>query len=630
MCGIVGFFKSNKNNFCSKKLIIEQVKLLQHRGPNNKGYLLEKNITLGHTRLSILDLSNKANQPMFSDCGRYVMTYNGEVYNFKNIKKKLKKLSFKTESDTEIILESISQFGVEKTLESLDGMFALGIWDKKKRKLFIARDRLGIKPLYWSLHKESFFFSSEMKTFKILPGFKPKVKKSSLYNLLRYSCIPSPNSIFENIHKVQPGELIMFGEDLRVEKKKYWSSVSLINDRQIYSNELSSCTDLIESELEKSISSTMVSDVPIGAFLSGGIDSSLVTSLMVKQSKKRIQTYSIGFRDKDFNEANYAKKISQHLQTDHNEAYVSEKDLLDVIPLLPNIYCEPFADSSQIPTYLVSKLSSKKTKVILSGDGADEIFGGYNRYFYAEKISQSTQIFPNIFKKILSNCLAFISKKNSLNVQDLFLRKKIPQFNEKLMKLSKIISNDKSFLYETLISSSQNCEEYLINFNPSKNIQNLMLNELDFFEAMQFQDLNNYLPNDILTKVDRASMYCSQEVRVPYLNKNIVKAAWSLPKEFKKNKLILRLILEKYVPKDLFDRPKMGFGIPLEQWLTGCLKDWMFSSLNKEKLESQGYFNINFLQNVTKNNKSIANNKYVLWNILMFQVWYDNFFSLKN
>lgn len=626
MCGIVGFLKTSNYFFDSKNLITNQIELLKHRGPNNQDFKLYKNIAFGHTRLSILDLSVKANQPMESQCGRYMIVYNGEIYNFKDLRKKLQKIDFKTESDTEVIVELISNFGVKKTLNLLDGMFAIGIWDKKKSELSIARDRFGIKPLYWAIHNKSFFFSSELKTFRIIPNLKPKVKKSSIFSLLRYSCIPAPETIFENIFKVEPGKFIVYDKNQKLIKDEFWNSTSLVKNRKVISTDLNKCSDFIESELEKTVSSTMISDVPIGSFLSGGIDSSLITALMTKFSKTKVQSYSIGFENKEFNEANYANKIAKYLQTDHNEAYVSEKELLDVIPLLPKIFSEPFADSSQIPTYLVSKLSSKNTKVILSGDGADELFGGYNRYYLAEKIEYSKRLIPNPIKIFLSKTLKYISEKNKKNIQDLILRKPIPQFNDKLQKLAQIILGDKDFIYENLISSSSRCDNLIKDFQPQLKELNFKDSELCFFETMQFQDLNDYLHNDILTKVDRASMYCSQEVRVPYLNINVVEAAWSLPKNLKKNKLILKNILQKYIPRGLFERPKMGFGIPLGTWLTGCLKDWMLSTLEKKKIIEQGYFCNDSLQKIVRDDLSINRNKYVIWNILMFQCWYDNFF----
>ena len=357
---------------------------------------------------------------------------------------------------------------------------------KKKSELIIARDRFGIKPLYWAIHNKSFFFSSELKTFRIIPNLEPRVKKSSIFSLLRYSCIPAPETIFENIFKVEPGKFVVYDKNLKLIKDEFWNSNSLIKNRKIVSNDLNTCSDLIESELEKTVNSTMVSDVPIGSFLSGGIDSSLITALMTKFSTTKVQSYSIGFENKEFNEANYAKKIAEYLQTNHNEAYVSEKELLDVIPLLPKIYSEPFADSSQIPTYLVSKLSSKKTKVILSGDGADELFGGYNRYYFAEKIEYSKRWIPNPVKIFLSQTLKYISEKKK-NIQDLFLRKKIPQFNDKLKKLSQIILGDKDFIYENLISSSSKCDNLIRDFRPQIKELNFKKSELCFLKQCNFR-----------------------------------------------------------------------------------------------------------------------------------------------
>jgi len=629
MCGIVGFISRDKKSKDIKELISMQVELLRHRGPNNKDFYIHKNLALGHTRLSILDLSAKGNQPMHSQCRRYVITFNGEIYNFKDLRRKVKNIHFKTESDTEVIVEYISAFGIQKTLESLDGMFAIGIWDKKKKELTIGRDRFGIKPLYWSIIEGSFFFSSELKTFKLIPGCSPRINKASLLDLLQYSCVASPKTIFDNIFKLEPGKFITFGENQELKNEEYWNSSSLIIDRNIYSNDFDTCKDFIENELEKSIKSTMVSDVPIGAFLSGGVDSSLVTSMMVKLSKRKVQTFSIGFEEQDFNEANFAKKISNHLKTDHSEAYVSEKDLINVIPLLPEIYCEPFGDSSQIPTYLVSKLSSKKTKVILSGDGADEIFGGYNRYLIASKYWKLLSNIPHslrtIFKKILSylgpnqlKALAYILKES--NHKDLML---------KLEKFLKIIDAKSIESYHLELCSQLSA--------PSQFLVSGTNNAVDFFslhDKLEFSDpimrmmavdSMHYLPTDILTKVDRAAMNYSLETRIPYLDLDLFKFVISLPMKYKvsKNtKYILRDLAYKKIPKNILDKPKMGFGVPIKDWLRDELSDWANDVLSSTSLSKTGIFQQNSIDNLWNQHVQLkSDNSHQLWNILMLQSW---------
>ena len=633
MCGILGLI--NKKKCCLNQMteiLKHGLNIQNHRGPDNQSlWINEKcNASLAHNRLSIIDLSENGNQPMTSKCGRFTITYNGEVYNFPKIKKDLENyVVFKGHSDTEVIVECISKYGVLNTIEKLDGMFALAVWDEKENKLFLARDRVGIKPLYWTNTEHFFFFCSDLKCIKALPRFYPEVSQQALSQLLRYGCVRSPLSIFKNVFKLNPGQILIFDKLGKTRIDSYWSADELKNRPKYTKLSLEDTSRIIEKELINSIKSSMISDVPIGAFLSGGVDSSLLVSIMSQYSKK-LKTFSVGFFEERFNEAKYAKEISKFLGTNHYELYLNKTDLLNVIPQIPEIYSEPFGDSSQIPTYLVSKMSKKHVKVVLSGDGADEFFGGYNRYYYASKIRNFKQFVPNQIEKFLSKlAMKFIESRFSSSFKNISFSR-TPQLSDKLKKILLILQNSEEYIYEQLISTNVYSDHFLR--NSKSNIQTSSIKDEcgeNFFEFMQLQDIKSYLPDDILTKVDRASMYCSQEVRVPYLNRNVIESAWGLEKEFKQNKIILKTILNRYIPKKLFLRPKMGFGIPLGEWLNSSLKVWMNDSLEKKKLKEQGFFDVKKVKDISSLSSSVENNKYLLWNILMFQNWFDNFSKSK-
>ena len=630
MCGIIGLIDFN-NKFGKKNIINILQKALKSqsfRGPDNNSFWLHENnqVALAHNRLSIIDLSSNGNQPMTSNSGNFVISYNGEVYNYLSLKRELEKdVSFKGNSDTEVILEYISKFGLENSVKNMDGMFSLALWDEKKRSIYLARDKIGIKPIYWTLNNDFFFFCSDLRCLKTIPNFDPKINKTSLSQLLKYGYIRAPNSIFENVHKLKPGEILSVDIFRKKINYKYWDSKSLKN----YSKFSGLSSHQIDSEIEKkitqSIKSSMISDVPTGAFLSGGIDSSLLVSIMNNHTKN-LKTFSIGFNENKYNEAQHSKKIAKYLGTDHHELYLSDNDLLDVIPKLPEIYSEPFGDSSQIPTYLVSKMSKKYVKVVLSGDGADELFGGYNRYFYADKIRAMKRLVPKFLLTNISKLFLYFFQRYGLQFYERFNISRIPQLMDKLKKVFLILSEKDSFIYETLISTKHNSDKLIKDFTSSINLGlNDGLDCKNFFEFMQLEDMLHYLPDDILTKVDRASMFCSQEVRVPYLNKDVIESSWKLDQKFKEKKIILKRILNNYLPEDLFLRPKMGFGVPLGEWLTGKLHSWMHDTLDRKKIIEEGFYDYDEIFKIKENKINIINNKYLLWNVLTFQAWLDNF-----
>ena len=629
MCGIVGFWNlKNKGSMNIQNIICNMTDTLKSRGPDDKGIWIDKNnnISFGHRRLSIIELSKLGKQPMESKNKRYIISFNGEIYNFQEIKQKLKeeKVKFKSNSDTEVLIEAISNWGIKKTLIEISGMYAFALLDKKYKKIYLVRDRFGIKPLYFSFINGLFLFGSQTKSFYKHPAWKKEISNKSLASFLRYGYIPSNQSIFKETCQVSPGSYIIFSSKGVLKKKRYWNLRNIVEN--IKKNEI---TDIdlenkIEIKLSEAVKRHMVSDVPIGSFLSGGIDSSLITALMQKQSAKKIQTFNIGFKDKTLDETKYAASIAKHLGTDHYNVIFSNKDIINLIPKLNQVYDEPFADSSQLPTILLSNITREKVKVALSGDGGDELFGGYNRYNWARKIKFLFN-FPLFFRKIIGKSMRGLTPKQwELIFDHLPIFNNYPFIGDKIYKLSDIFSLKKfSNVYPYLISQWQ---ENDIPLKENSLFDNSFLSTekisfLNVNEQMQLIDMNSYLPDDILTKVDRASMAYGLEVRVPYLDKELVKFVWSINSKNKESKRLLKNILYKHVPKKLVSRPKMGFSVPLGNWLKGPLKEWANDLIKKRKLDNN---NIDSNKIIKKWNEHISgkrNWQYQLWPILVYQSW---------
>ncbi|WP_440677281.1 asparagine synthase (glutamine-hydrolyzing) [Candidatus Pelagibacter sp. HIMB1587] len=647
MCGIAGFYSKNLSSF--DKIIFEMTSAIYHRGPDDINFWKDENsgIAFGHQRLSILDLSVAGSQPMKSNSGRFIITYNGEIYNHIEIRKELKKINsnitWNSNSDTETLLEASEFWGVEKTLEKIAGMFAFSIWDKKNRTLYLARDRIGEKPLYFGWQgngiNKSFIFGSELKALKNHPEFSKQINRRAIALQLQHNYIPDPYSIYKDIYKLLPGHYLKLTENDLIKNrlpnpKIYWSSIKKAIDGS--NNKLKSSEDKIKSDLENklklSVKQKMISDVPLGAFLSGGIDSTTIVALMQSQSNRPVKTFTIGFKEDDFNEAKYAKKIAKHLGTDHTELYFSSDTAIEVIPKIPIIYDEPFSDNSQIPSFILSQFAKKNVKVALSGDGGDELFCGYNRYISTYNLSKYLDYIPLSLKK----ALAFTAKKLPKDTDKLI--KLIPgvnkntNFRRKILKSANALeANNISELYYLLFSQWQNLNEVLINNDEPENFfskSKIELSKLNDFEKMMLIDQTTYLPNNILVKIDRASMSSSLETRVPFLDHELIEYVWKIPQELKfknsEGKWILKQILNKYVPKNLTNRPKKGFGIPLDTWLRGPLKDWAENLLDEKRLLQEGYFNPKLIRNKWREHLTNKNNwEYDLWNILMFQAWLD-------
>ena len=639
MCGIVGIF-SSREEYLNEKVLDDLSAKLTHRGPDANGIWIDLNngIGMAHRRLSIIDVSESGSQPMISSDKRYVLVFNGEIYNFNDIRKELTDLfninDWSGNSDTEVLLKSIQYLGLEKSLEKIEGMFAFGLWDKHHKSLTLVRDRMGEKPLYFGKVGQYFLFSSELKGLTAFPLWEGLIDRDSLTLYLRQNCIPAPRTIYKNIFKLEPGHLIVISDKNNSigSPKCYWklSDFSHNSLRNENTNPLQNI-EIFQNLIRNSIKKRLVSDVPVGAFLSGGYDSALVVSIMSELNNKNVRTFSIGFDNKRFNEANKAKKISNYLGTDHQELYLSTKDLISTIPTLPQIYDEPFSDSSQLPTLLVSKLASRSVKVCLSGDGGDELFGGYNRHIVGSKVWNLINMIPySLRSKINNNDFVNVNSYVDYLSNLLPTRYKLANFSEKLSKLLFLIgSKNQTIFYKNLISNSKFPERLLINGNEPKTI--LDDHELDQFfkslsERMMYLDQINYLPNDILTKVDRASMSTSLEARLPFLDYKIVEFSWNVPEAQKivegKGKWLLRKLLYRYVPQKMIDGPKKGFAVPLNSWLKGPLREWAEELFSESNLYNQDIFDGKVLRKLWVDFLKGENfNHYQIWNILMFQSW---------
>tara|TARA_B110000003_G_scaffold275033_1_gene316485 strand:- start:7080 stop:9017 length:1938 start_codon:yes stop_codon:yes gene_type:complete len=641
MCGIFGILGNKYNEIIDEGTILQNLK---NRGPDASGkWKCEKNFSfIGHTRLAVIDLSQNGSQPMLSSSGRYLITYNGEIYNFKELKKKIEEKNpsqnWKGNSDTEVLCESIEVFGLEKTLNMCDGMFAFGIFDKQFNTLALARDQFGEKPLYYGFIKENFFFSSDLGVINSIAKHNLKIDKMSVNLLAKYSYIPCPKTIYEGIFKLEPSHLLKINiNELKNLNRNYnlktkpWKDTSKSLDYNLNKINFNDLCLEVESLLDNSVKSRMISDVPIGSFLSGGIDSSLITALMQKNSNKSIETFSVGQSDPRFDESGYAKEVAKKIGTNHNEYIVEKKHILETITKINEVYTEPFADSSQIPSIILSKHVKKKVTVALTGDGGDELFGGYNRYLYSNFVLNFLRYSPFRLRKIVANFAKNIGPKKYNKFLN-FLSIKISNPGDKLHKIfdkMENIKNEKE-LYLSLITEWDNDSDL---FNNRIDLQddpiNMMCENMDFsnnlIKKMMDVDIKYYLSDDILCKVDRSSMFSSLETRVPFLNREIYDLVKNMPLNFriKKNngKLILRKILKKYLPDNLIDRPKMGFSIPLDSYLRNDLKEWGNELIRKSDLY-EDYFNKEILQRYWNEHQSGKRNwQTKLWPILSFISW---------
>jgi len=639
MCGIVGF-RSNNDFRSLKERLPEASKRLSHRGPDDSGLIYDEaaGVGLAHRRLSIIDLSSAGHQPMKSDDGKVCICYNGEIYNFRKIRKILEDYGhrFKSATDTEVVLKAYLQWGTE-CLQKFIGMFAFGIWDSRNQILFLARDRLGIKPLYYYLNESKgiLIFSSELKALMAFRNFSKTINPDAIPLFLHYQYIPAPGTIFKNTYKLLPGHLLIYDGNTAI-TKEYWRlpEISRTQTEQEKSEEdqLQHLDDLLTT----AVSDRLISDVPLGALLSGGIDSSVVVALMQKISSTPARTFSIGFKEKGYNEAPWAARVAKHLETEHTELYVTANDALEVIPRLPDFYDEPFADSSAIPTFLVSHLTRQQVTVALSGDGGDEQFAGYVRYWTTQSMAKGFHRLPLPIKKILAKILGFIP---SPWVENCYLplhnllpqRLRMANFPDKWQKLLKLMKQTRiSELYRMTIClwSENEISSIAARELPPSKYEEVFKETADWplLSRLMRVDQKTYLPDAMLTKVDRASMANSLEIRVPLLDHRVVEFTAGLPERYKycngTGKYLLKKLLGRYLPVSLFERPKMGFGVPIDHWLRFELKDLLLDYLSAERIKGEGLFDPIFVEKKIKEHLSgRVNHQYRLWSLLMWEMW---------
>lgn len=638
MCGIAGLWLSGQGDASGLHDTVSRMNAaLHHRGPDGGDIWCdsENGLALGQRRLAIIDLSDAGKQPMPSANGRYVMVYNGEIYNAEDLRQKLANanIAWRGHSDTEVIVECIAHWGVRETVKRLIGMFAIALWDCETRKLTLVRDRLGIKPLYWSRYDGNIGFASEIKGLLAGNAISREVNQTGLEAYLRFGYVPSGHSIYAHAKMLKPGHILEISSHDQASEFAYWSvEDAVLNGQQhAWSGDDQSAIDALEDLLRDAVERRMVADVPLGAFLSGGIDSSTVVALMQSVSDRPVKTFSVGFEDDAFNEATFAGEVAKHLKTDHTELYVTPQDALDLVPKLSETFDEPFFDSSAIPTYLISALTRREVTVALSGDGGDETFGGYTRYLWARQLSKAANSIP-FGASVVARGLTMLSPEQWDRLIGLMPGKLATSaIGDKIHKAAPLLTiKDDLDRYHALLSL----------FDPDKLLDSRSSGKtfhvpgekfcrnrnLDYISSMQVMDTMMYMVDDVLTKVDRASMANSLEVRVPFIDHRVIEFGWRMPARLKLNgsvgKYALRQILYKYVPRKLIDRPKTGFGVPLAQWLRGPLREWMGDLLANDVLYTDLGLDRRYIDRLQREHLSGRRNwSHQLWTIAMLSDW---------
>jgi asparagine synthase (glutamine-hydrolysing) len=643
VCGITGFIDSRASTprAALEELATNMASAIAHRGPDDAGVWSDPaaGIALGHRRLAVIDLSPTGHQPMVSADGRYVLTYNGEVYNFQTLRSELEGLGarFRGSSDTEVLLESVARWGVQGALPRLNGMFALAVWDRSTRVLQLARDRFGEKPLYYGWAGSTFLFGSELKALHRHPAFRTDVDRDALAGFLRHNYIPGPRSIYRGISKLEPGTVATVGPaetGSAPAVRSYWSAAESAREALADRDSIDErdALDQLEDILADSIRVRMVADVPIGAFLSGGIDSSLVVALMQAQSSQPVRTFTIATPETGYDEAPYAEAVARHLGTDHTKLTVTAREALETVPRLPSVFDEPFADSSQIPTMAVAALTRRHVTVSLSGDGGDELFGGYPRYLRLRRLLRGLAVVPGAVRTAAARTLRGVTpeqwRKISTRMERFVSGPVATQgVARRLEKFGPVLDADSATIYRTMVSY---CEPSTVVLGANEDDAPVIplsdVGPRSSVERAMCIDTKTYLPDDILTKVDRTTMTVSLEARVPFLDHRVYELAWRLPSSLKlrgtTGKWILRRLLHRYVPPGLVERPKMGFAIPIAEWLRGPLRPWAEELLAERRLGNEGFLDPRPIRRWwTEHLKNRANWEHQLWAVLMFESW---------
>src|SRR3954471_496951 len=646
MCGIAGLWKHDGRTTPDALAVIAaaMTDTLVHRGPDAGDIWLdpEAGLALGHRRLSIIDLSPAGAQPMVSSCGRFVVSYNGEVYNADELRPELEAAGrrFRGHSDTEVIAEGAAVWSVEATVKRLIGMFAMAVWDRRERTLYLVLDRVGIKPLYWAEFDGRLLFGSELKALRADRSWTPELDRDALLSFLRFGYVPTPDTIYRGVHKLPPGTILRVSAGSPPVLSPYWSLQDIAHQGQgsRFAGSEDEAADALDALLRDAVRRRMVSDVPLGAFLSGGIDSSTVVALMQAQSTRPVRTFSIGFHEAEYNEGENAAAVARHLGTEHTELYAEPRHALDVIPQLADMYDEPFADSSQLPTYLVSKMTRAHVTVALSGDGGDELFAGYTRYFRGEGLWRAFEATPRPLRALAARGIYALPPALWPALGEAIPEPRRPaQFGDKMHKMAGILAGEPeaSAFYRQIVSHWTDPAALVSGARERPGLlDDARVRSLvpDFVERMQYLDTLTYLPDDILTKVDRASMAVSLEARVPLLDHRVVAFSWSLPTAMKAGngvgKQLLRKVLHRYVPRELIDRPKMGFAVPLDRWLRCELRDWAESLLDQRRLEQEGILDSAVIRRRwTEHLAGKRNWQAPLWTVLMFQAWKERWLA---
>lgn len=649
MCGIAGFWtRTASEHDTAQATLSRMTDSVAHRGPDDAGAWFDPaaGVALGHRRLAIVDLSEHGRQPMVSECGRFVMTFNGEIYNCRELRDALeaegRAPAWRGHSDTEILLAAFVAWGVDRTLERAVGMFALALWNRQSRVMTLARDRVGEKPLYYARVGDGIVFASELKALRAYPGFDARaIDRDALCLYLRYACVPAPHTIYENVRKLPAGSYVQLElPEVWPAPRRYWTLEQVIGRGRAYPFEGSpeAAVDELDRLLRDAVHGQMMADAPLGAFLSGGVDSSAIVALMQAQSSKPVRTFTVGFDDATYDEAVHAKAVARHLGTEHTEIVVTAARALELVPKLPTIYDEPFADASQIPTYVVAQTTREHVKVALSGDGGDELFGGYTRYFLTPRLWSRLRRVPSGMRKRIASALYSLRPDHADQFAALFQGAWSPgardgtRIGERLHKLANVMgAQSRTDLYRLLLSSVHHPERLALSGRelPTRvDTPEAWSVDLEFAEQVMAVDALTYLPDDILAKVDRAAMAVSLETRMPFLDHRVVGFVWSLPLSMRipedKPKWLLRQLLYRYVPREIIDRPKQGFCAPVGEWLRGSLRDWAQALLDPARLRDEGFLDATRVDRMWQQHLSGRMNwQHPLWTVLMFQAWLD-------